>query len=473
MNKKLVGAVALCAASVVFLSVSKRPEPTFDDSREPTYMEDSSGAQLISDSEKETLKTLIAKVGRYEKNIKQIKDAQKKDMQELNLRFDSLQKVFEQKAGGNYSAANETLLTSIRESTDRKINELTQEIERLKANPPSPTDFTGGVVPVVIDEPTTKGTGSIPTLSQPGLGNGNKAPIIVAADSAQEANEDIVWIEPDDAIVAVNRDGAEEVTYPTDFEAKVTELSKKDNELNNLSVNGTTQKELKNIPMYTIPSNSTLLNAVGLTAIIGRVPMAGTLQNPFRFKVLLGQDNLATNGLTIPNLKSMVLAGTASGDFTMECAQGNIDKATFTFIDGTVRVMEGELGWISDEYGTPCISGQYISNFMSYVASVGSLSTLGSIAEAISQSNVSTITGTDGIASAVTGDTLQYGVGQGVNDGVQETIKWFADRQESAFDAVFLPVGKKLTVHIEETLEIDYETEGRKLVYDENVEKYL
>ncbi|MGL4667651.1 MAG: TIGR03752 family integrating conjugative element protein, partial [Saezia sp.] len=41
-------------------------------------------------------------------------------------------------------------------------------------------------------------------------------------------------------------------------------------------------------PVYTIPANATLMGSVAMTALIGRVPVDGTVNDPYPFKVLVG-----------------------------------------------------------------------------------------------------------------------------------------------------------------------------------------
>jgi integrating conjugative element protein (TIGR03752 family) len=203
---------------------------------------------------------------------------------------------------------------------------------------------------------------------------------------------------------------------------------------------------------------------------------------------MLGEKNLATNGHYIPNLKSMVLGGIAQGDFTMECVSGVIDKATFTFDDGTIREIRSEnsgtsgslsqsdgLGWISDAAGVGCIEGEYISNAKEYLTTIGALSSISTLASAVADAQTTVYSDSDSSSTSVTGDTLTYALGDGVSDGVDEMSDWFTERQESAFDAVFLPVGQDLIIHIEQKLEIDYEPDGRKLSYAQKseVEDYL
>lgn len=464
--------VAFVGVLIFAMRSEKSKTPSYSDTEAPQFIDDETGVSMVSDSSKETLKTLIARTKQNER----AREEQDKLIRAQNKQIEQLKTQLENQTAENPNGTNNEAFSKLQATLTAEITDLKSKLSEIESSGSLSDPFSIDNIPVVIDEPEGESDNSaIPSLIQPDSNGTTDLPIITV-DNSTSQREEIIWLEADDAVVTTDRDGKTEVTYPVSFENTDTASASVSSESTG-EISQAANRAEDNIPMYTIPANSTLLRAVGMTAIIGRVPMAGTLQNPFRFKVLLGQKNLASNGLKIPNLESMVLSGTASGDFTMECAQGVLDTATFTFRDGTVRVMESSddkgLGWISDQYGTPCIAGQYISNFMSYVATVGSLSTISSIAEAIAQSNVSTVTEGSGIASAVTGNTLQYGVGQGINDGAQEIIKWFADRQESAFDAVFLPVGQKLTVHIEETLEIDYEKNGRKLVYEENLEKYL
>src|SRR5690606_18944269 len=72
-------------------------------------------------------------------------------------------------------------------------------------------------------------------------------------------------------------------------------------------------------PYYTIPARATGFDAVALTALIGRVPVSGSVVDPFPVKLVLGQDNLAANGYHIPGLDGIILDGIAKGDWTLGC----------------------------------------------------------------------------------------------------------------------------------------------------------
>ncbi len=55
-------------------------------------------------------------------------------------------------------------------------------------------------------------------------------------------------------------------------------------------------------PFFTIPKNATLVNSTALTALVGRVPLGGQVNDPYLFKVIIGRDNLAANGIESPGV---------------------------------------------------------------------------------------------------------------------------------------------------------------------------
>lgn len=142
-----------------------------------------------------------------------------------------------------------------------------------------------------------------------------------------------------------------------------------------------------------------------MTALLGRVPVNGTVTDPYPFKVLIGKDNLTANGIELPDVEGAVVSGTASGDWTLSCVRGQVNSITFVFADGRVRTLPapdvngttnsnqqtksgnntGGIGWISDEDGIPCISGSRKSNAATYLPTIFGLSAAGAAGEALSQ----------------------------------------------------------------------------------------
>ncbi|NRB58219.1 MAG: TIGR03752 family integrating conjugative element protein [Salinicola sp.] len=244
-------------------------------------------------------------------------------------------------------------------------------------------------------------------------------------------------------------------------------------------------------PVYTIPENSTLMGSLAMTALLGRVPVDGTVNDPYPFKVMIGKDNLTANGIELPEVRAAVASGTASGDWTLSCVRGNITSLTFVFEDGTVRTVptpddvnqgggEGNgnnqnqsigggnsIGWISDQSGIPCISGVRRSNAQQYLGTQGLLTAAGAgAATMLSDDDSTSVTslGSDGsISQAMTGNQA---VGQILSQGVNDMSEWVNKLYGEAFAAVYVPPGKNVAIHINKQLPIDYETEGRKVRYD-------
>lgn len=228
------------------------------------------------------------------------------------------------------------------------------------------------------------------------------------------------------------------------------------------------------LPHLTIPATTTLLKATALTALVGRIPIQGQLQDPWRFKAILGADNLASNGHRIPQLAGMLVAGTARGDLSLSCVSGNIDTATFIFNDGTIQTARKNttpenslagLGWISDEFGNPCIAGQLKSNALRYLTQATLVNTTRAVAEGISnaQTETTALQGGEQSTTSVTGDIDKFVAGYATKESLSTVAQWLNDRQLSSFDAIYVPAGKQLAIHIEESIPIDHDPTGRKI----------
>lgn len=239
--------------------------------------------------------------------------------------------------------------------------------------------------------------------------------------------------------------------------SKATPVSKTDNEPR---------------PVYTVPRNATLIGSTAMTALVGRIPVKGKVQDAMPFKLLVGADNLAANGITIPGVEGMVWSGTAVGDWTLSCVTGRLTSVTFVFQDGTIRTISSDdkaqqLGWISDERGIPCITGERITNAASFLSQRIGVTALQAGADAAAQAETTTtVSGTTGTGTTtVTGDIGAYVLGKTVAGGAAEIRKWLDERLEQSFDAVFVQPGIQLAVHVDKQLDIDHDPKGRKITH--------
>lgn len=227
-------------------------------------------------------------------------------------------------------------------------------------------------------------------------------------------------------------------------------------------------------PRYTVPVNATLLDARAMTALIGRIPVQGALQDPYPVKVVVGPEGLATNGLNLPqDLRGMVFSGKARGDWGLSCVRVELDAVTFTFEDGTIRTLsseaggEGEtsLGYVSDAAGNPCIDGERITNAPKVLAARFAASAFEAAARGYAQAQTtSVVSGTGSVVTAVD-DAARFGAYTGLAGGAEDAQDWLEERLAQSFDAIYAPPGARVAVHIQRALEIDFESNGRQLVH--------
>ena len=239
------------------------------------------------------------------------------------------------------------------------------------------------------------------------------------------------------------------------------------------------------VAVYTVPRNATLIGSVGMTALVGRVPIQGQVQDPMPFKVITGPENLAANGLRIPGVEGMIWSGTAIGDWTLSCVSGQLESVTFVFEDGTIRTLSSDapsagdssgggstkpLGWISDAYGVPCVSGERKTNATAFLAQRIGVMAMEAAGQAVAQAETTTLINDSGVTSSVvSGETGKYVLGKAASRGSEELGQWLRERQAQSFDAVFVPAGVELAIHVDHALSIDFQPDGRKLHHETNL----
>lgn len=314
-----------------------------------------------------------------------------------------------------------------------------------------------------------------------GSGVGGDIPAGLGLDNQEIPAGAVRWVEPADArpLDKHGQSAASGVQFPWSFgNAGDNAITKQKKEF--LAVAKGERAIEEATPVYTLPENSTLTGSVAMTALLGRVPVNGTVSDPYPFKVLIGRDNLTTNGIELPDVEGAVISGTASGDWTLSCVRGTVHSMTFVFRDGTIRTVPSagnkansdsnkgqgsEIGWLSDPHGLPCIPGERKSNAAEYIGSQFLLA--GSSAAADAFANGQTTTTVDGgsVTSSVTGSSGQYVLGQALGGGLKESADWFKQRYGQMFDAIYVPPGHPVAIHITRQIPVDYETQGRKVKY--------
>lgn len=248
------------------------------------------------------------------------------------------------------------------------------------------------------------------------------------------------------------------------------------------------------IPFFTVPENSTLVGAVSMTSLIGRVPIDGRVTDPMQFKAIVGRENLAANGFELPpDLEGMIVTGIAIGDMALSCSEGKVRSVTFVFNDGTVQTISErtrgggstvsannassgrDLGYISDEHGNPCITGKFVTNAPAYLADLAMLKGLDVAAQAYAdaQRTVSNNLQTGNTTSQITGSSSGYAMAQAASGATDEIVRWMTSRLKNSFDAVVTPSGRPLVIHLDKELRIDKMPDARKLVYRQQASRQL
>ncbi|MDQ0668234.1 TIGR03752 family integrating conjugative element protein [Pseudomonas sp. W2I6] len=343
-------------------------------------------------------------------------------------------------------------------------------------------------------------------------GKGKDMPIglgLEPGDGAQfegrhSTNDALQWIEPSDAPSTDARGKTKTspaLSLPTAF-----------NSLEGLNDNAIdrSQKQLRTVtqgehdptrsadrtegakPVYTIPENATLMGSVAMTALIGRVPVDGTVNDPYPFKVLVGPENLTANGIDLPDVAGAVMSGTASGDWTLSCVRGQVESITFVFTDGTIRTVpqpkavasrnasttqssntdkiRGELGYLSDPYGIPCIAGERRSNAQQYLGSQSLITAAGAGVAALlgDERNNSSVISSGGSTLGVTSSSGNSALNSIFSGGVSDIREWVNKLYGEAFAAVYVPPAAQVALHLDHEITIDYEPKGRSVRHEKD-----
>lgn len=477
--KFLVPAVVVVALFLVFSGRSKQEE-VIDEESLTIDAGDARKLGVDGDTPADTLRTLVAEGRGLKEQISQaLSDNQQLKSQnaELQRRLDHI----DDNVNNKLANAKNQLKEEVQNQGKGMLDQLQNQLNNLSQNSPN---GAGQDLPIGIG-------------IQPGDGAGFEHAPKVDMNGT-------VWIQPDDA-TQVDANGkplppgssqvASGFNFPTSFgntmDKGQTVLAAT---AQNVGAEISPQDARKHVrKAYTLPQNSTLMGSVAMSALIGRVPIDGTVNDPFPFKVLIGPDNLTANGIELPDVVGAVASGTASGDWTLSCVRGQVRSLTFVFADGTVRSfpapaeeangsqnnnqnssngqqsIQGGLGWISDAYGIPCISGERRSNAKEYLTNQSLVTAAGAgiakLLKADEQTSATTFN-SGGTSFGTTGSTGNSAMGSILTGGVSDIRAWMNKLYGEAFAAVYVQPGAKVAVHLDQQLAIDYEIKGRKVDYN-------
>lgn len=397
---------------------------------------------LEGDTSKDTVRTLIGKV------------------KENNRRFDEVISQNDRLAKENERLKNQTSNTDyqIQQAVQAETGALLAEINSLKNQVLQAGQQMTGNIQMPADNARLPINGA-------------------SSNSIAETQSGMSWVNPSDMRTVDDKGNplpigstGVGIGFPKTFNNDVNEIKNAANPGNTNT--GNASRLSTATPFFTIAANSTLTNSIAMTALVGRVPIDNKVSEPYPFKLLIGRDNLIANGIELPDVEGAIVSGTASGDWTLSCVRGDVKSLTFVFSDGRIVSTKansskenGYIGWLSDPHGVPCIPGERKTNAPEYLTTNFLLTGASAAAQGLSSSQSTTIVDGGAVIGAVTGDNGKYILGQALGGGLKETADWFRQRYGQTFDAVYVPPGREVAVHIDQQIEIDYDRASRKVKY--------
>ena len=215
---------------------------------------------------------------------------------------------------------------------------------------------------------------------------------------------------------------------------------------------------------FTIPP--AVLSGVSLTALVGRVPQSGSVQDPWPFLVVSTADNFTANGMNLPHLRGILWRGVVRGDAVLSCASASIRSLVYVFEDGVFHVArsadEGGLGYLADEHGNPCLSGTLHTTAPENLTTQLLASALAGLGGAFAEEQIDRTTTADGSnSSSIQGDAFKYLLGQTVQGAAQTYSDYLARYASDTWDAVVVPAGQPVDIHIHDAIPVAYRPERR------------
>lgn len=230
------------------------------------------------------------------------------------------------------------------------------------------------------------------------------------------------------------------------------------------------EKELKPIPLFTIPPDSSLHGATAINALIGRIERKGVNHDPFKFQLMLSGETLIANGHNASQIRNAMVSGIAVGDWANSCVRGRITSFTFVFDDGRIFNKQGTsddpLALLGDKWGNPCVKGILIDDIDSFLTVQSGLSGLASVAEQISKQQQTINSSGNSQSLSLSGSAGKLAAGSFVSGGLNKTQEILADRYESYYEAIYVKPGEVVSLLVEQMIDVDYIPTNRKVTYE-------
>jgi len=293
---------------------------------------------------------------------------------------------------------------------------------------------------------------------------------------AQPSGDGLIWTEPLDA--TQDKDG-NWLTPATQVAGHMLDgLSDDFDQAGHFDTN-----KKQGTPVYTLHRGAMLANAVSMTALMGRIPMNGQVTDPYPFSMIVGKENLLANGFTLPDVQGAIVTGTVTGDWSLSCVRGVVESIDFIRADGSIlsfpedeeaidsgfdgtAVKTGDLGFLADPNGNPCLTGERISNAPEYLTTQGLLDAASAAANAvaISQQTISVDGSTS--TSAMTGNAAKNAAAESAAAFTGTVSEFIQARMGASFDIVYTPPGTKASIHLRKPVTLRAPAQPVRVRYD-------
>lgn len=298
----------------------------------------------------------------------------------------------------------------------------------------------------------------------PNLSASGSEPVAPSLPSDYQDTPDFIpavqptWLWIEDQSVAPS-DVGNSTAYPTDTLSKhlgldaIVAVSEYGSELDTVSL---------------IIPPATVIQALTLTAAIGRLPVRGQLNEPWPVKVISTVEGYAPNGYAV-DAAQMIWDGKAFGDANFECVRVILTRVTSVLPGKVVAFVEAAdtekgLGYLSDAGGHPCLKGKLVSNAAKQMTAEAILGIAQGIGEGYADTQrTRTVSPEGNTVESVTGEEMRVLIGQGFSKSVNNVRNYLASRYD-VWDAIYVAPEQQVVINVDQPLEFVYDTEQK--LYD-------
>lgn len=307
-NKLIKVLVFVLFLAVVFIVVvamgrNKNEEEIQTNPQSVIYLSEQEQKDLgitAGDTPHDTIKTLLGALKETRADVKKVLEENERLKQEKqNLTVNS------ENVDLRINQALENQRNSLFSEFETRLENLTSALkvnrdEGVSSSTPSAGQPTNDALPIGGSLFKPENGGGSTTVSDSNIGNA------VASDGMR-------WVSPADLkmtdkqgnLIADTFQGEKKASFPNPFKAlDESPLGDAAATAQNGFKETTNDRTSKTrTPYFTVPENSTLMGSVAMTALLGRIPIDGSVSDPYPFKIMIGRENLIANGIELPDVE--------------------------------------------------------------------------------------------------------------------------------------------------------------------------